>query len=463
MRRAWLCLFLAACSETAPQIQTDAAPVTVLGPLCTDRCVRPSELCAPFDLSACMANCDEACLVAAGDECLAARRCGRLTPSSPFANGPYGTAVKDLAGPVTIPTTEGDWPFEAEWTGDDSYLFLGHSAQTRDLFAGPLRPLLTASPRNVHYFFGWLSDQLAFENARGRWLVELQLLPAADRDHWLTHVHFVIPRLDQTPGWIGTMLRARAANPPRYLGNGLTSFAIDRQQRIREIGMLGRLTNQGLAAELTLLQNEARAFEFEFARDTRLAAQQVTVVTLATGQTAHDTIDVDVTLPDLAPFDTLEVDLTLDCPEHQNAQCGAWDYLSHLRLCEPATSADGGASWDCSKELARWITPYWREGRWVTDISAQLATLGAGGPKHFRWTANGQFDPRSTDYITSLHPGRAGHAADFSHSAVDRRRLERGLRRHQDAAGDHRSRHREEGRARHAHHRTRRRAAHQLR
>ena len=187
-----------------------------------------------------------------------------------------------------------------------------------------------------------------------------------------------------------------------YLGNGLTAFAIDRQQRIREVGMLGRLTNQGLAAELPLFQNEARAFDFEFAREARLATQGAVVVTLATAQVAHETIDVDVTLPALDRFDTLEVDLTLDCPGHQNATCGAWDYLSHLTLCEPATSADGGATWSCTRELARWITPYWREGRWVTDISAQLATLGTGGPKHLRWTANGQFDPRRTDYITSL-------------------------------------------------------------
>ncbi len=128
MRLAWFLLFFAACTETAPRLQSVVAPVTVLGPLCADRCVRPSELCAPFDLAACVANCDEACLLAAGDECIAARRCGRAAPTRPFASGPYGTAVKDLAGPVTIPTSEGDWAFDKEWTGDDSYVFLAHSS-----------------------------------------------------------------------------------------------------------------------------------------------------------------------------------------------------------------------------------------------------------------------------------------------------------------------------------------------
>lgn len=409
MRRLTLAfLALCACADPAPRLQDDTARVDVLpplGPTCAERCATAAELCAPFALATCQAVCDDArgtCLASAGLDCLASRRCARPAPARPFAAGPYGTQVKDLAGPVTLPTSEGDWALELEWTSDDSYLFLAHATATRDLFASELRPLLEASPRNVHYFFGWLSDQLGFEQARGRWQQELQLLPMADRDHWLTHVHFVMPRLDRTDGWIGAMLTARAAMPPRYLGNGLTAFAIDRQQRIREVGMLGRLTGTGVAAELPLLQNEARAFEFELTREGRLAAQQAVVVTLATAQTAHDTIDVDVTLPTLDRFDTLEVDLSLDCPQHQNATCGAWDYLSHLSLCEPAVAADGGATWSCTRELARWITPYWREGRWVTDISAQLATLSPGGAKHLRWTASGQFDPRSTDYVTSL-------------------------------------------------------------
>lgn len=385
-------VFFTACVETAPRLQHDAAPVEVLGPLCTDRCAVVAERCAPFDLAQCEANCDAECLVAAGTDCLAARRCGRPAPTRPWSAGPSGTGVKDTAASITFPTAEGDWPLELEWTGEDSYVVFAHSGETAALFAGSLRPLLQVSPRNVHYFFGWVSDQPGFEQARARWEVELQLLPPADRDHWFTHVHFVRPRLDQVATWVGTLMRDSRIN----------SFAIDRQQRIRQLGMLGRLTNQGVAPELPMLANEVRAFNFEAEREVRLAAQQVEVVTLATTQTAYDTIDVDVTIPDPSRFDTLEVDLSLECPAHLIANCGAWDYLSHLRLCEPATGADGGASWSCTKELARWITPYWREGRWVTDISAQLATLGSGGLKHLRWTANGQWDPRRTDYITSL-------------------------------------------------------------
>jgi hypothetical protein len=181
--------------------------------------------------------------------------------------------------------------------------------------------------------------------------------------------------------------------------------SIDRFQRIREVGMLGRLASGGVAADLRLLAKEAEAFNFEFDREQRLAAKLARVITLSTAQTAHDTIEADVMLPtaaELDGYDTLEVDLTMDCPEHLNANCGAWDYLSYLHKCAPQTQADGGAGWRCDQELARWITSYWREGRWVTDISYQLPTLKPGGLTHLRWTANGQFDPRVTDYITSV-------------------------------------------------------------
>jgi hypothetical protein len=258
----------------------------------------------------------------------------------------------------------------------------------------------------VHYVFGPLDDLPAFEAVRRRWTSELTQLPEADRRHWLPRVHFLLAPVDVLEGWVGDMMRARRANPPRYLGNGLTAFAIDREQRIREVGMLGRLGSSGVVPDLRLLAKEAEAFNFEHQREQRLAAEpNVRVVTVATRQTAYDRIDADVMLPtaaELSAYDTLEVDLTMDCPGHTNATCGAWDYLSHLYQCTPATGADGGADWRCDRELARWITTYWREGRWVTDISYQLAALQPGGPVHLRWTASGQFDPRRTDYITTL-------------------------------------------------------------
>ena len=195
---------------------------------------------------------------------------------------------------------------------------------------------------------------------------------------------------------------------PRYEA---AQWAVDRFQRIREVGMLGRLASTGLRLELPLLANEARYYNFEYAREQELAAHPATTVTLLDRATVIDNVDIDVTLPDratMAGFDTLEVDLRTDCVNHRDGDCGAWDYLSHLWLCaEEAPSADAGSpdagpALRCDVELARWITTYWREGRWVTDISGVLPLLRDGGRQRLRWYASRQFDPRPAPYVASL-------------------------------------------------------------
>lgn len=430
MRRLLFALALFAllalgCSALVGGFEGNAAPVTVGEPepepepeptSCPDACAAAGFRCDIFDFDRCLSLCDAPdggapvglvdCLEAEGASCQEARACLRPPANPPFKAAPWGTAVRDVAGPFTLDTSDGPWDFETEWTGRDSYLFVAWApgSATAGVFSSPLRPLLMQSPPDVHYVFGWLSDQPGFEAARARWQTELDTLPEPQRTHWRERVHFVMPALTSGAGWVSDMLKARRANPPMYLGNELTSFAIDREQRLREVGMLGRLGANGVQADLSMLRHEALAFDFEATRQARLDTDGARVITLAQHVTAHDTIDVDVDWPgeaELAAFDTLEVDLSLECPQHRSAECGAWDYLSHLRRCDGATAADGGVEWDCGDELARWITPYWREGRWVTDISRRLPALKPG-VNHLRWTANGQWDPRTTDYLVSL-------------------------------------------------------------
>lgn len=408
-----LLLTLAACSSPSSKLETGALPIPtpmLSGPTCAARCAQVKTSCGVFIEPGCAACESDAgvssCLETAATDCLRAGVCLRGPPARPFHAGPYGTGVKAVAGPVTLETAAGQWRFDDQWTGNESVLFLFRSSPSAGLFAGQLKPLLEASPRSVQYVFGFLSNDSGFAEVQRRWTAELSALPEAQRAHWVPRVHFMLTAADTSEGWIGQMMAARVASPPRYLANGLTAFGIDRQQRIREVGMLGRLASGGTAPDLRLLAKEAEAFDFEFAREQRLAAQQQPrIVTIATRQTTHDTIEADVDLPtaqELEGYDTLEVDLAMDCPEHLNANCGAWDYLSHLHRCVPSTGADGGAAFRCDDELARWITTYWREGRWVTDISYQLPALKPGGRTHLKWWASPQFDPRSTDYITTL-------------------------------------------------------------
>ena len=408
MRRTMILVaaLTAACTESAPTPPRDAG-----NDLALDVAVdAPKDVAAP-DVAPDAATQD----VPAGD--------ARPMPAVPFSEGPYGMNVRDRAAPFVMPTQDGDWSFRDQWTGEDSYVFLVYAARnppaandyTAGLFNGSLAELLERSPRNVHYFFLSGSNTAGFMEAQASWQGELDALPEEDARWWRPRVHFVATPVSMLDNWVGQMLLYRSRTALPYKRYDAVQFAIDRDQRIREVGMLGRLASTGTAPDITLLANEPAYYNWEHDRDARLARERATVVTLARAGTVHDTLDVDVDLPDaatMATFDTMEVDLAMECPHHRDGECGAWDYLSYLWVCDPAApDADAGASdggdaggprWRCDNEIARWITSYWRETHWVTDISGMLPFLRAGGRQHLRWNASGQWDPRSTDYIVTL-------------------------------------------------------------
>jgi len=263
---------------------------------------------------------------------------------------------------------------------------------SRDLFKQNLSALLPKSPTNVHYFFLPLkTNDAAWPAARDRWIMQRDAIGG----DWSSRVHFIDTGALDLPNWIGDMMKYRYQTMLPYKQYDYLGFAIDRFQRIREVGMLGQLVQNGITVKLDFLAYEPKYYEFEWSREQALDPK-ATIIELANKKTVYDTFDVDVNVPDPSAYDTLEVDLTMDCDNHRDGECGAWDYLSYLWVCDPG---DGGPQ--CTNEIARWITSYWRETRWVTDISQMLPFLKPG-MQHFRWNANGQFDPRKTNYIVSL-------------------------------------------------------------
>jgi hypothetical protein len=375
--------------------------------------------------------------------------------SAAFQPGPYGTGARDLAGPFTVPTTAGPWTFEQEFTRQDHYVFLVYTPGTfrfgngtdlsQSLFEGPVDELLSRSPRNVHYFFLWNRNEAGFTEFQTRANDALALLSAEDQAHWRPRVHFVTQQANMIPGWVGNLVRTRIAAMLPNKRYDAYQWAIDRNQRVREVGQLGTLTNGGIAPDLTFLAHEAQYYEHEAQRAARLRAETATVVTLVDNQRVdywegprnwRDAVQyADAMLPDpatMARFDTLEVDFEMHCPSHRDGECGAWDYIADLRICEdPTPSGDAGADAaadaspdtdaasdasagdaaeetfrprraGCDREVARWITPYWREGRWVTDISQMLPLIAQGGRRTFRWYSKHQFDPREVPYYISL-------------------------------------------------------------
>lgn len=433
-RRSWVCCALLALSFCTPP----ASPVDA----------SPEGAADAFDASE--AGCAE-------DVCA----------SDAFAPGPYGTHPRELAGPFTVPTTDGDWTFERAFDGRDHYVFLVYTPGTirfmdgtdlsQGLFEGPVDELLTRSPRNVHYFFLWNRDEPGFNEFIARANASISLLSEDDREHWRRRVHFVTRQASALQGWVGDVVRRRLATMAPYRRYDPFQFAVDRHQRVREVGMLGQLSRGGISPDLTYLAHEPQYYEFEARREERLRAQGATVIPMLERlrvdewegpRNWRDAVAyAEATLPDattMARFDTLEVDFEMHCPNGRDGECGAWDYIADLRICddrstpsEPGSersddasagdsdlddvgAMDGGddvtrfdAATDveetfrprragCDLEVARWITPYWREGRWVTDISAMLPLLAGGGRRTFRWSSKHQFDPREVPYYISL-------------------------------------------------------------
>ena len=403
--------------------------------------------------------------------------------SAAFRPGPYGTNPRELAGAFTVPTTAGDWTFEREFTGRDHYVFLVDTPGTfrfsdgsdlsQSLFDGPMDGLLERAPRNTHFFFLWNRNETGFNEFRTNAAATIEGLAAEDRDHWRSRVHFVTRQANMLQGWIGDLIRRRISTNLPYKRYDPYQFAIDRNQRVREVGQLGQLARAGLSADLTYLANEPRYYEFEAQLEERLRMQNATVIPVVSNQRVdywegprnwRDAVQYgDAMFPDpatLARFDTLEVDFAMHCPNGRDGECGAWDYIADLRICEEPSgmpdagadaspdaspdamstadaaaddSGDGAAMSEdaamdgsesdagvsdtgvadagetfrprragCDREVARWITPYWREGRWVTDISQMLPLIARGGRHTFRWYSKHQFDPREVPYFISL-------------------------------------------------------------
>lgn len=191
-------------------------------------------------------------------------------------------------------------------------------------------------------------------------------------------------------------LAVTATLTPRPVG--AQALAIDHQGRAREFGTIPWPWNNTLGADavdpLHSIALEAAYLRWEQAVDERLAAETATeVVPVYDGVWAEDPgwskamQYVDVALPDAAAmeaYDTLELDLRLTCSgSGRKSGCPPWDYLVYLYLCEPGATTPQG----CPTEFARWITPYWSGGRWVTDLTPMLGLIAEGGTRRFAfWT-----------------------------------------------------------------------------
>ena len=315
-----------------------------------------------------------------------------------FLPGPYGVSRHSVAEDFELPLLdEDDWIFSERWTGCESYVFVPDALDVSQLDSSSLweatddiAQLVEDSPRNVHYFFVSFAGDSDTEDARSEAMREriVEVLDDLDEDDaawWATHLHVLRKRRSSLDNWVEEVLN----------GIGRQGFAIDRFQEIRGIGSLADVTrfsselnNAGAwpwESNLAWVAHEPIYFNYESDRQDRLDAQtDVTIVNAWTDVVLSEFEETEVAFPDaatMATFDSLEIDLYARCPdegEYEFNNCGAWDYIANLFLWDEGTEA-----WI---ELARWITTYHREGRYLVDATPALVHLADGGTRRIKYS-----------------------------------------------------------------------------
>jgi hypothetical protein len=164
--------------------------------------------------------------------------CGDLgLPTAPFSEGPYATELRGIAGDFTVQTPAGAWSFRENFSGCDTILFIPSQPRQAtgwpyDLWERDVDDLLEQLPKNVHLFFA--SSAIGADDVAAE-LYELEdevtdaLAQASgeDRAHWEPRTHYATESVSDLDGWIGD-----------YLADPNWGFAIDREQRIRDLGSL---------------------------------------------------------------------------------------------------------------------------------------------------------------------------------------------------------------------------------
>jgi len=307
----------------------------------------------------------------------------------------------ERVGDFTVETIDGPWTLSDQWTGCDVYIFLnlynaGGNTYSDAWLDSSVREWLDSSPANVHYFFQSYESSTAAINddvdaARTKVEDALGFMDKKDAAFWGDRIHYVTESARVIEG-LGPILETY----------GLWHVGIDRGQTLREVGYLGDPATSWTTAPLAFTSYEVEHYNFEATRQAALDAEaDVTSIRVFEEEYASDggwtgaRSSATVTFPDaatMATFDTMELDLLMDCGYPQTSACGEWDYLVYAYLCDaddPLTT-DTDESTSCGTELGRFITAYARPGRWLLDVTPFLAMLQDGGDRTIQfWTVQG--------------------------------------------------------------------------
>ena len=274
-------------------------------------------------------------------------------PENAFNGESSGTGYGSVSGDFTLQTTEGDWNLGENWTGCDSYLFFNHHPDydyPAQVWNSDFEDLVDATPENTHYFFGSFNqgqeeaESIALQERFDQFLLGLD---EEEQAFWSERFHFVTESPWSADG-ISDFLN----------GAGIWTFGIMPTQEYAEIGYLALPRGNDWTGSMEGLAFEAEHYNYLMLLEEEITALNSTVVTSFDG-TVVGSGYADLTLPDaseMSSYDTLHLELELECGDPFYENCGEWDYLIYAYMC--------------SEEI---------EENQYSEQACQVAVPGAGG------------------------------------------------------------------------------------
>ncbi len=316
------------------------------------------------------------------------------------------------AADATISLANGETvQLSAGWQGCETWIFIPHKPKNFSgvyLWEDGLADLVDLSPANTRYVFfvdGLYLDSATeiFDAQQAR--VDSYLATLSEEDAAIWKDRLLVVSGSTKEGWGGWLPRALSADP---FENGMV---IDRSQKLRGIG--GYADVEYYDADVRWYDSRLRrvAHEADYLNWEEQQRQEILVheadsvrVPFWGGEVLSQYEDITVTMPDdLSTFDTLEIEVLMECPdrgEMEQGNCGAWDYLGHMWVLGP-----DGETW---MEMARYITTYHRESHWFVDATHAMPWLQAGQEHTFRYEWAPSWNVQPTGVTASLRFSNQG-------------------------------------------------------
>ena len=265
-------------------------------------------------------------------------------PEQDFSETASGSGYGSISGDFTLNTTEGEWNLAENWTGCDSYLFFNHHPDydyPAQVWGSDFGDLLNATPSNTHYFFGSYNqgqeetEVLALQERFDQFLLGLD---EDAQEFWTERVHFLSESPWEAEG-ISTFLN----------GSGVWAFGIMPTQEYAEIGYLALPFGSDWTGSMEGLAFEAEHYNYLLLLEEEIAALNSTVYTSFDGSVVGSGY-AELNLPDaseMAQYDTLHMELELECGDPFYENCGEWDYLIYAYMCSEEVESNQYADQAC--------------------------------------------------------------------------------------------------------------------